>query len=84
MFVLICWLRLFLSSAVANRFELRCQLKQLLLLYYKICPWCVNADKLRVGGTAGNSYKNHSYLMSEKANNFGGLWHNKYVAAIQN
>ena len=28
----------FLLSAIANRFELRCEPKQLMLLYYKICP----------------------------------------------
>ena len=38
MLVLNCWLRDFLLSAVANRFELRCKPKQLMLLYYKICP----------------------------------------------
>ena len=37
-FVLTYWLRKFPLSAVANRFELRCQSKQHLLLYYKICP----------------------------------------------
>ena len=31
-------LREFLSSAFANRFELRCEPKRLMLLYYKICP----------------------------------------------
>ena len=31
-------LREFLLSAFANRFELRCEPKQLMLLYYKICP----------------------------------------------
>ena len=37
-FVLIYWLREFHLSAFANRFELRCEPKQLMLLYYKICP----------------------------------------------
>ena len=37
-FVLIYWLREFLLSAFTNRFELRCEPKQLMLLYYKICP----------------------------------------------
>ena len=37
-FVLNYWLREFLLSAFANRFELRCEPKQLMLLYYKICP----------------------------------------------
>ena len=37
-FVLNFWLREFLLSAFANRFELRCEPKQLMLLYYKICP----------------------------------------------
>ena len=31
-------LREFLLSAFANRFELRCEPKRLILLYYKICP----------------------------------------------
>ena len=33
------WLREFLLSAFANRFELRCEPKQLMLLSYKICPY---------------------------------------------
>ena len=37
-FVLISRLRKFLLSAVTNRFELRCQLHQLFLLYDKISP----------------------------------------------
>ena len=36
MFVLNYWLREFPLSALANRFELRCEPKQ--LLHYKICP----------------------------------------------
>ena len=39
MFVLNYWLRGFLLSAFANR--LRCDAKQLMLLYYKICPFCI-------------------------------------------
>ena len=35
-------LREFLLSAFANRFELRCEPKRLMLLYYKICPCCDN------------------------------------------
>ena len=35
-------LREFLLSAFANRFELRCELKRLMPLYYKICP-CFHA-----------------------------------------
>ena len=38
MFVLNYWLREFLLSEIANRFELRYESKQLMLLYYKICP----------------------------------------------
>ena len=38
MFVLNYWLREFPLSAIANRFEWRCEPKQLMLLYYKICP----------------------------------------------
>ena len=37
-FVLNFCLREFLLSADANLFELRCEPKQLMLLYYKICP----------------------------------------------
>ena len=37
-FVLNFCLRECLLSADANRFELRCEPKQLMLLYYKICP----------------------------------------------
>ena len=37
-FVLTYWSTEFPLSAVTNRFELRCQLKQLMLLYYRICP----------------------------------------------
>ena len=35
MCVLIYWLRGFLLSTFANRFELRCEPKQMMLLYYK-------------------------------------------------
>ena len=42
-FVLKFCLREFLLSAFANRFELRCEPKRLMLLYYKICPcYCVH------------------------------------------
>ena len=40
MFVLIHRLRESPLSVVANRFELRCRFKQLLLLCYTICPCC--------------------------------------------
>ena len=40
MFVLNYWLRDFPLYAVTNRFELRCEPKQLMLLYYKICLCC--------------------------------------------
>ena len=36
--IVIYWLREFPLYAVADRFELKCQLKQLLLSYYKIGP----------------------------------------------
>ena len=36
MFVLNYWLREYLLSAFANRFELRCEPKRLMLLYYKL------------------------------------------------
>ena len=39
-------LREFLLSAFANRFELRCEPKRLILLYYKICP-CFSYAYLR-------------------------------------
>ena len=42
-FVLNFCLREFLLSAFANRFELRCEPKRLMLLYYKICP-CLHDD----------------------------------------
>ena len=37
-FVLSYWLRKFLLSTLANRIELRCEPKRLMLLNYKICP----------------------------------------------
>ena len=42
-FVLIYCLREFLLSAFVNRFELRCESKQLMLLYYKICPYSIHS-----------------------------------------
>ena len=42
MLVLNYWLREFLLAAFANRFELRCEPKQLMLLFYKICPCYVD------------------------------------------
>ena len=39
-FVLNFCLREFPLSAFTNRFELRCEPKRLMLLYYKICPCC--------------------------------------------
>ena len=38
-FVLNFCMREFLLSEFANRFELRCEPKQLMLFYYKICPY---------------------------------------------
>ena len=46
MFVLNYWLSEFLLSAFANRFELRCEPKRLMLLYYKIYPYYIHADLL--------------------------------------
>ena len=43
MFVLNYQLREFLLSAFANRFGWRCELKQMMLLYYKVCP-CYGGD----------------------------------------
>ena len=48
MFVLIYWLRKFLFSPFANRFELRCEPKQLMLLYYIICPRYLKHDFVEV------------------------------------
>ena len=39
MFVLNYWLREFVLSEIANRFEFRCEPKQLMLLYDKIYPY---------------------------------------------
>ena len=47
MFVFNYWLRGFLLSAFANHFELRCETKQLMLLYYKICPCCINLEQVK-------------------------------------
>ena len=46
MFVSECfeWLREFPLSVFADRFDLRCEPKQLILLYYKICP-CSSLQK---------------------------------------
>ena len=43
-FVLNFCLREFLLSAFANRLELRCEPKRLMLLYYKICPCSFHKD----------------------------------------
>ena len=43
MFVLNDWLREFLLSAFANHFEVRCEPKHLMLLYYSENP-CIKAD----------------------------------------
>ena len=42
-FVFNLYLREFLLSTIANRFELRCEPKRLMPLYYKICPCCCQA-----------------------------------------
>ena len=44
MFALNYWLGEFLLSAFANRFELSCEPKQLMLLYFKICPCSATSD----------------------------------------
>ena len=44
-FVLNYWLKEFLLSAFVYRFELRCEPKQLMLLYYKMCPCYQRAIK---------------------------------------
>ena len=47
-FVLNYWLGEFILPAIANRFELRCEPKQLMLLYYKICPCYWEAVQVKV------------------------------------
>ena len=49
LFVLNYWLREFPLSAIENRFESRCQQKQLMLLSYKICPCCLDANSEQDG-----------------------------------
>ena len=46
MFVLNFWLKEFLLSAFANRFELRREPKQLTRLYYKLCPCLASQGKV--------------------------------------
>ena len=78
MFVLIQRLREVLLSEVANRFELKCQSKQPLLLYYKICP-CLRCNipppldlskicsilRMREGGKEGVRITNHRNRVNE-------------------
>ena len=45
-FVLNYWLKEFLLSTFVNRFDLRCQSKQLMPLYYKLCPSCYHGCEL--------------------------------------
>ena len=45
-FVLNFCLKEFLLSTFANRFELRCEPKRLMLLYYKICPCWVSQTNM--------------------------------------
>ena len=60
-FVLNFCLREFLLSEDANRFELRCEIKQLMLLYYKICP-C--SSLMRYGHTGvRRKYPAMTYLL---------------------
>ena len=55
-------LREFLLSAFANRFELRCEPKRLMLLYYKICPCCTKAQKYKGPGFEWLNPKNKIWL----------------------
>ena len=62
-FVLIYWFREFPLSAVADRFELRCQLKQLLLLFRKIFPCSrSNQDKERKQKIWSDALKMRSFI----------------------
>ena len=62
-FVSIYQLREFLFSAVTNRFELMCQLKQLMLLYYKNLSLFLRSLKSseRMKGSIGNISMNRDF-----------------------
>ena len=68
-FVLNFWLRDLLLSAFANRFELRCEPKQLMLLYYKICPCCAvvvaTTGGMTVGGLTNCHFQSIPFLQQE-------------------
>ena len=57
-------LREFLLSAFANRFELRCEPKRLMLLYYKICPCCTDLVECHL---LEKAKKARNYRRSEKS-----------------
>ena len=54
--------REFLLSAFANRFELRCEPKRLMLLYYKICPCYSTSNEIR--NFSGNTFHKHFLVPS--------------------
>ena len=60
LFVFNFCLREFLLSAFANRFELRCEPKRLMLLYYKICPCSADVFVKERGTQVAFPYK-HTY-----------------------
>ena len=70
MFVLNYWLREFLLSAFASLFELRCEPKQLMLLYYKICP-CYCCQAVRIGRALLSPFPNckkvYRYIFNEQS-----------------
>ena len=62
-FVFNYWLREFPLSAFANLFELRCEPRQLMLLYYKICPcWDSQFCTHGLGTFNGSRVRNSSVI----------------------
>ena len=62
MFVLNYWLGELLFSVFANRFELRCEPKQLTLLYYKTCPCFLAQNPKSLVFCCINGYSRISFL----------------------
>ena len=50
-------LREFLLSALVNRFELRCEPKRLMLLYYKICPCSAQHESLKITNFSNKNFQ---------------------------
>ena len=67
-------LREFLLSAFANRFELRCEPKRLMLLYYKICPCYEGWYRFHNFGMKDLSFKNRRNR-SRRIARQARLWH---------